>query len=450
MSSLLRSTPLRFAGAFAFSIFLLSSVIFVVIYETATRAWVAELTKVFADEAEKAAAADDDRLRRSLDLRLTRDFRRLNYVALFDATGALVFGNLDRRPDVPADGQVRFVSDFQPNALVAAAPTIIVARARLDGSVIVLGRNLDEAVTLRRVLFRALSFAILPLAVGALLLGFFAARRAAARLRAVDGAIGAIMTGDLRARLPSETGFQELDELVGSVNLMLDEIERLLGQLTTVGDNIAHDLRAPVANVRAGLEQALRKETCDSALRRAVHTALRQLDRAMTTIAALQRISAIEAEYRLSEFCDVSLTELCGELHEFYAPLAEAKGVELSLAASASLVRRGDPDLLREALANLIDNALKFTPRNGAVAVEAGEVDGRAKISVSDNGRGVPQAQSSQIFRRFVRLKGGEDAPGSGLGLSIVEAIARLHGWSLDVADNAPGARFTLLEKKRI
>lgn len=445
MRSLAQSTPLRFAGAFAFAIFLLSSLVFVVIYETATRAWVAELTHVFADEAEKAAAADDARLRRSLDLRLTRDFRRLQYVALYDPAGALAFGNLDTRPDIPADGKVRYFAEFRASAAAPATPTILVARRRSDGSVIVLGRSLDEAVALRGFLFRALAFGIVPLAAGALLLGLFAARRAAARLRAVDRSISVIVNGDLRARLPVATGFRELDDLVVSVNAMLDEIERLLAQMATVGDNIAHDLRAPVANVRATLEDALKDAPRDDRLRPPVQAALRQLDRAMKSIAALQRISAIEAEHRLSGFRDADIAALCLELHDFYAPLAAAKGVALLVEAPAPLVRRADPDLLREALANLIDNALKFTPRGGKVTVAARESAGRAEITVSDNGRGVPVAKKRDIFRRFVRLKQGEEE-GSGLGLSIVESIARLHGWVLDIEDNAPGARFILAQ----
>jgi signal transduction histidine kinase len=443
MRDLTRSTPLRFAFVFASAIFLLSGLVFVAIYETATRAWVAELTHVFADEAEKAAAADDARLRRSLDLRLTRDFRRLNYVALYDAEGALVFGNLDRRPDIPADGAVRYFPEFRASPAAPAAPTIFVARRRENGSVIVLGRSLEEALILRRVLFRALAFGILPLAAGALLLGFAAARRAAARLRAVDRSIGAIVNGDLRARLPSATGFRELDALVASVNQMLEEIERLLAQMAAVGDNIAHDLRAPIANVRAMLDGALKGAAKEESLRAPVQAALRQLDRASKTIAALQRLSAIEAEHRLSSFRDVDLAALCLEMGEFFVPLAQAKGVALSVMAPAPLTRRGDPDLLREALANLIDNALKFTPRGGAVTVEARE-SGGALLCVSDNGRGVPVAEKHDIFRRFVRLRGAGDTSGSGLGLSIVEAIARLHGWRLVLEDNAPGARFVL------
>jgi signal transduction histidine kinase len=444
---LVRSTPLRLAAAFALAIMLLTGGVFAFVYEATTEVWISQLRTVFADEAEKAAASDDARLRNALSLRLTRDFRRLNFVALYDPAGDLVFGNLDRRPDIPVDGRTHYLADFRPTDAGGPEPTLLVARARPNGGVIVLGRSLEEVATLRRILARALSFAILPVAGGALATGFFLARRSSARIGEIDRAIAAIVKGDLRARLPSRSGIEELDGVIASVNEMLDEIERLLGQLAAVGDNIAHDLRAPLVNVRAVLDQALADAPKGSPMRQPLQSALRQLDRAMTTIAALLRISAIEREHRHSAFAEIDLADICEELHEFFLPLAKAKGVDLTYCRDGALVRRGDPDLMREAVANLIDNALKFTPRGGAVRIATAGSDGSARLEVSDNGRGVPAAEVHDIFRRFGRAKNGADLPGAGLGLNIAETIARLHGMELTVADNAPGARFTLVER---
>jgi signal transduction histidine kinase len=447
MRDLTRSTPLRLAGAFALVFVLLTVGVFGFVYVATTQAWIAELRTVFADEAEKAASSDEDRLRRSLSLRLTRDFRRLNYVALYDPEGALVFGNLDRRPDIPVDGNAHLLEDFRAAPGSEPEPTLLVARKRPDGGVVLLGRSLDQVVALRRVLRQALSFAILPLAAFALGAGFFFARRMGARIREIDGAIGTIAQGDFRTRLPVRSGVEELDGVIVSVNGMLDEIERLLGQLAAVGDNIAHDLRTPIANVRALLEQALADAPRNERLRHPVQAALRQLDRAMTTIEAVLRISSIENERRHSAFRPLDLAALCTEIYEFFLPLAEAKGVAMSLVAPQPLHRQGDADLMREAIANLIDNALKFTPRGGAVRIEAGERDGRATIEVSDTGRGVPAAEAHDIFRRFARASNGAELPGGGLGLSIAETIAKLHHLELHVSDNAPGARFTLAER---
>jgi signal transduction histidine kinase len=443
---LARSTPLRLAVAFALLIVLISGGMFAFVYEAVTSARIAQLRAVFADEAAKAAASNDDRLRSALALRLTRDFRRLNFVALYDSSGRLVFGNLDRKPDIPVDGRTHYVPEFRAAADSEPEPTLLVAHARPDGEVVVLGRNVAEVEILRHVLGRVLSLAILPVAAGALAAGLFFARRAAARVNEIERAITEIMGGDLHARLPTGSGIDEFDGVIASVNRMLDEIERLLGQLAAVGDNIAHDLRAPVVNVRAILEGVLAEAPRGYGLRQPIQSVLRQLDRAMTTIAALLRVSAIEREHRHGAFADMDLAAVCTELHEFFAPLAEAKGVSLRLAADHPVIRRGDSDLMREAVANLLDNALKFTPRGGAVHVSVTDEAGLARIDVSDNGRGVPAEASGDIFRRFVRAKNGADLPGVGLGLNIVENIARLHGMKLIVADNAPGARFTLTE----
>jgi signal transduction histidine kinase len=167
----------------------------------------------------------------------------------------------------------------------------------------------------------------------------------------------------------------------------------------------------------------------------------------MNTIAALLRISSIENERRHSAFRDMDLAALCAELHEFFLPLAQAKGIAMSLAPTTPVHKIGDTDLMREAIANLIDNALKFTPRGGAVHVAAMLKNGLACVEVNDNGRGVPAAEAHDIFRRFVRGSKAGGEPGGGIGLSITATIARLHGMNLTVADNAPGARFTMAER---
>ncbi|WP_298429470.1 HAMP domain-containing sensor histidine kinase [Rhodoblastus sp.] len=447
LRDLSRSTPLRLAGVFALTIVLLTGGVFAFVYEVTTEARVAQLKKVFSDEAETAAASDDARLRRALSLRLTRDFRRLDYVALFDSSGRILFGNLERKPDIPVDGRTHYLPGFRPADEAEPEPTLMVARARPNGDVIVLGRSLANVEMLRSLFNQTLAYAILPVAAGALALGFFFSRRTAARIHEIDDAIAEIVNGDLRARLPIRSGFEELDGVIASVNEMLDEIERLMGQLAAVGDNIAHDLRAPLVNVRAILDQALVEAPKGAALRQPVQTALRQLDRTMTTIDALLRVSAIEGERRRSAFAEMDLAEICGELFDFFEPLAKAKGVELTLAKGGAIIRRGDPDLMREAIANLIDNALKFTPRGGSVKIAATAEEGLARVEVCDNGRGVPAAEAHDIFRRFARAENGADLPGAGLGLSIAETIARLHGMELVVADNAPGARFTLAER---
>ena len=172
--------------------------------------------------------------------------------------------------------------------------------------------------------------------------------------------------------------------------------------------------------------------------------ALDHLDRSAATISAFLRISAMESGRRERSFGPVDLSAVCAGLFEFYEPLAQSKGVAIALAAPRPTLVRGDEDLLREAISNLVDNAIKFTPEGGRVLIAAAAANGRATVEVSDSGCGVPPQDREDIFRRFYRGARDGAAQGYGLGLSIVAAVAKLHGFCLTVEDNAPGARFVL------
>jgi hypothetical protein len=235
----------------------------------------------------------------------------------------------------------------------------------------------------------------------------------------------------------------DLNYVSSAVNVMLDEIVRLLGQIKSVGDNIAHDLRTPLAVMRAQLERGLAGPS-EQGMRIAAQRALRELDRALTTVTALLRISEIEFGRRRSEFASLDLAAVCSSAFELYEPLAEAKAIEFTLEAPAPLPFQGDFDLLVEAVANLIDNAIKFTPKGGAVHVVAKALAGRPAIRVSDTGPGVAPAERSDIFKRFYRSERCGHTPGTGLGLSMAATIIKLHGLDIRVEDNNPGAAFEI------
>ena len=225
---------------------------------------------------------------------------------------------------------------------------------------------------------------------------------------------------------------------------MLDEIWRLLDQLRHIGDDIAHDLRTPLAVARAKIERGLERGATIGETRAAMAEALDHLDRSAATISAFLRISEMETGRRERRFSPVDLSAICAGLFEFYEPLAQSKGVAIALAAPQPALIRGDEDLLREAISNLVDNAIKFTPSGGRVLIAAATADGRATVEISDSGAGVAPNERDEIFRRSYRGARDGGAPGHGLGLSIVAAIAKLHGFRIAVEDNAPGARFTL------
>lgn len=444
-TEVLRARAFRIALAFALAIGLATSAVFSLIYLHVTTADVERVGALLVDKSAKGVGDSDDRLRRALDLRITRDLRRLDYVALFDADGALAFGNVPTMPPIAVDGRAHRVSEFPlPDLSEKADPAIFVARRRPDGGVLLLGRSLQEVYALRETVWRALALALAPLILIILAIGAFFARSAVRRLGAIHKSIADIMNGDLDARLPETGEADDIEKVARSVNLMLDEIRRLLDQLKSVGDNIAHDLRSPLAVARAKIERGLTRKSTVEELRAAMADALTHLDRAAVTIAALLRISAVENWPRQKNFAEVDLAAICAGVFEFYEPLARAKSIELTFEAPTPTFVRGDDDLMREAISNLVDNAIKFTPAGGKVKIEAATADGRPLVRVSDTGRGVLPQERERIFQRFFQGQGNGRFAGHGLGLNIAETIAKLHGFDLTVEDNNPGARFEL------
>ena len=252
------------------------------------------------------------------------------------------------------------------------------------------------------------------------------------------------MNGELDSRLPVTNEDRDIDKVARAVNLMLDEIARLVEQLKSAGDNIAHDLRTPLAVARARIERALNNDAGIEQLREAMEAALAQIEKVSTTVSAILRISAVENGAKKTQFRDFDLGAVCAQVFDFYEPLAESKGVTMVVDAARPVPVRGDQDLMREALSNLVDNAIKFTPAGGTVRIEARMADGQPFIRVSDTGPGVPPQERERIFDRFYRGERSGKSPGHGLGLSIAESIANLHGFKLTVEDNNPGARFEL------
>jgi signal transduction histidine kinase len=432
----------RLALGFALTISVATAAAFAFIYLQVSRADVDQVSAILVDEAAKSAGDSEADLRRALELRLTRDIRRLDFVALIDPKGQLIFGNVPVTLHIPIDAKAHFLKeDVLPDANGDKDPAIFVARRRADGGVLLLGRSLREDYDLQETLLRALAIALLPTVLLILAIGAWFAHRASQRFKRVHDAIVRIMKGDLDLRLPF-AGEDDIDKIARAVNLMLDEIARLLDHLKSAGDNIAHDLRTPLAVARAKLERALDNESGTEQLREALEAALAQIEKVSLTVSAILRISAVEHGPRETQFKDFDLAAVCAQLLDFYEPLAESQAVTLIAGADQPVPMRGDQDLMREALSNLIDNAIKFTPAGGTVRIEAGIVDGLPFAVVSDTGVGIPLQERGKIFDRFYRGAHSGKSPGHGLGLSIAATIARLHGFKLTVEDNNPGARF--------
>ena len=435
----------RLALAFALAITLATTGAFAFIYWQVYTADFHRAGAILVDESARSEGASDAELRRALQLRLTRDIRRLDFVALFDPNGGLVFGNLQGAPPIPIDGQAHVVQEQPlPDSSGTREPAIFVARRLPGGGVLLLGRSLWETYSLQGTLLRALAIALLPTVLVILGIGAIFARSALQRYERVHDAIVRIMNGELDSRLPVTNDDRDIDKVARAVNLMLDEIARLLQQLKSAGDNIAHDLRTPLAVARARIERALNNEAGIEQLREALETALGQIEKVSTAVSAILRISAVENGAGKAQFKDFDLGAVCAQVFDFYEPLAESKGVDMVIDAVRPLPVRGDQDLMREAVSNLVDNAIKFTPAGGRVRIEARMAGDRPFLRVSDTGPGVPRQERERIFDRFYRGERSGKSPGHGLGLSIAESIANLHGFTLTVEDNNPGARFEL------
>ena len=449
MLEFFRSSAVRVALAFVLVTTAATTAVFGLVYFRIGEANEARNRLILETEAAKSVNRSVEELRSAFEVRLTNDLRRIDYAALFDANHKFMFGNIDVLLPIPVDGTSHFIAATHvPGSINQLEPAIFVARERPDGTVMLLGRSLLETLAFRRIVQSALAAGLAPMLLLALAIGAYFARRSSRRLTAIHDAIGRIMKGDTDLRLPVGSRHDPIATISRDVNLMLDEIGRLLVQLKGVGDNIAHDLRSPLAVVHAQLERGL-ESSSDEQLRAVTKQALAHIDKAMLTVAALLRLADVEYGPKSRNFQSIDLSAICADLFEFYEPLAESKSSKMTLETHSPVQMLGDGDLMREAVSNLIGNAIKFTPENGAVSISVIREDGLPVVRVRDSGIGVEPAERDKIFQRFYRTSSGHRVPGSGLGLSITAAIANLHEFDLRFNDNNPGAVFEMIGRRK-
>jgi signal transduction histidine kinase len=269
------------------------------------------------------------------------------------------------------------------------------------------------------------------------------------RVQGMGQTVAAIMQGDLSHRLTTRPKGDELDLLSGTINRMLDQIELLVRGVRNVSNAIAHDLRTPLAELRSRLEELVVTRPSPDEIFTEIEGAVADVDRVIRIFNARLRLAEIDAGIRRSGFVTLDAAQIAAEAVEFYLPAAELKGISLLSKNDNPVPLLGDPLLLAQAIGNLIDNALKYAPLNGSVAVATlFRSDGTAEIAVADNGPGIPDEEKSKAVERFYRGDTSRGTPGVGLGLSLVAAVAKLHGGNLELADNDPGLRASMVIKK--
>jgi signal transduction histidine kinase len=368
------------------------------------------------------------------------------HYGLFAADGTRLAGNILTLPaTLPLDGHaVRVAEPSTALGGMAGGPARAAGLILPDGRRLVIARDVAEIEGLQQALVRALEIGVLPAVGLSLGVGFLLSWRAVRRVRAIRRTIERIMSGRLQDRLATAGTGDDFDQLADSVNRMLDEIARLLDEIQGVGDDIAHDLRTPLTRVRTRLERSRQQAGTREELVDGIEAAMRGLDQALGIITALLRIAEIEDGRRRAAFGDVDLSAVARDIGELYEPIAEARGVALAVDAEPRLPVLADRDLLIEAIANVIDNAVKFTPAGGHVSIAALARDGRNVVRVVDSGPGIPADEREAVMKRFYRSDKSRHHLGSGLGLGLVDAIVKLHGFEVSIGDAAPGCIFEI------
>ncbi|MDE2182913.1 MAG: HAMP domain-containing histidine kinase [Alphaproteobacteria bacterium] len=365
---------------------------------------------------------------------------------LADASGQRITGNLLQWPS-----GVQRTGDFAEFDYQRTVQGNLVTRRARGEAVVLAGsfRLLVARDVYERHLTRRLFTTTLPWSVGLMLLfglvgGALMSRNVLRRLDSINRTSAEIVAGDFSRRVPLTDAHDEFDALAENLNRMLDRIERLMKGMREVVDSVAHDLRTPLNRLRNRLEETQRKLEADSPFQEEIDAAIAETDRLIGTFNALLLIAEADSGAARGAMTAIDLRAVVADVAELYAPLAEEKNVALEVLPAGALSVEGNRSLISQALANLIDNAIKYTPDGGRIAVSLGETPSGIDLAVADTGPGIPASERARVLERFVRLESSRNSPGTGLGLSLVAAVAKLHGAQLTLGDAEPGLKATL------
>jgi signal transduction histidine kinase len=311
---------------------------------------------------------------------------------------------------------------------------------------LLVGRDIHDRLALSALIVDALTWASVTAFVLAALGAWFLRKAILRRVDVINRTANAIVQGRLSQRVPIQGSSDEFDRLTDTINAMLAEIEHLVHGVRNASNVVAHDLRTPLAELRSRLEGLLRTRPSADTTFDEIHKAVGDVDRLIGIFNALLRLAEIDSGMRRSAFRPVDLAEIALQVVDLYAPWAEEKDLTLRVDTAGSMRVDGDPDLLAQAVGNLIDNAIKYVPPQGRVSLRIARCgQSQVSIEVADNGPGIAEAEKLRVTERFYRGDQRSGIEGTGLGLSVVEAVARLHGGSLSLRDNNPGLAAELI-----
>ncbi len=326
-----------------------------------------------------------------------------------------------------------------------SARTVVGRRIDLPGGFhLFVGRDVQERSRFRTIVAGALAWTLVPALLLGLAGGILIGRYNQRRVDAVSAIGDQIIQGDLSRRVPLSGSGDEFDRLAQTINDMLARIETLMAGMRLVTDSLAHDLRSPLTRARSGIELALRKGSDAQSYKQALEQTASELETILRTFESLINIAQAEAGVNRLSFGELDFSALATDLLEVYQPIAEEAGLELRDKIDKSLRIKGHRQLLGQAIANLLDNAIKYTPPPGTIRFSVQGTGDFVTLSIADSGPGIAPADRERVLQRFVRLDDSRGTPGSGLGLSLVAAVAKLHGARLDLADGEPGLKVQL------
>ena len=440
-AAMLRSTVLRLAIGYAL-LFVASSLVLAAYVYWSTAGYMARQTDktilIAADALLERYRSDGPvGLARAIDGRLLDEADEDEILLLADPTRRVLAGNLESVP-VTASGAPQWV-DLEIGRENRTSTARALAIALPDGFSLLVGRDVQQRLDAQELIVEALAWSIGITAALAILGGLLARRVLVRRLAGISGVAERIVEGDFSRRVALSGAGDEFDRLATDINLMLDRLQELMDGVRHVSNAIAHDLRTPLARLRGRVEAALAAADSPAAFRAAAETALAEIDALVAIFDALLRIAEIEAGHRRAAFAPVALAELVEDVADLYRPLADSRGLALDTQGDPKAVVSGDRALLSQALANLVDNAIKYTPADGRVRIVAAVEDGAAMLSVADTGPGIAEGERGRVTERFYRVESSRATPGSGLGLSLVVSVATLHGARLVLDDAKPG-----------
>jgi signal transduction histidine kinase len=369
-----------------------------------------------------------------------------NIYLLADPSLAVLAGNLKAWPstDNEARGWIEFRAPEPPPHATIQPLLRAMSGTFPSGDRLLVGRDISELDGFADQIKTAVISTVVLIFVLAGVASILVTRRTVGRIEAINATSRAIMQSGLDQRIPLRGSNDEWDRVAANLNLMLDRIETLMGEIKQVSDNVAHDLRTPLTRMRGRLETAYHRPRIGEDDQSMIGDTIADLDAVLRIFSSITRIAQIETQQRKGAFRRVNLVEIAGEVVELYDAAAEQDGTRLTIAGDREVLVIGDRDLIFDAIANLVDNALKHGRAGGNVVVANETLDDGPVISIADDGPGIPAEERERVFKRFYRLEHSRYTSGNGLGLSLVAAVARLHDARIELLDNAPGLKVRL------